>query len=145
MSISLVLIPLAVAAAAKAAARDSPAPQVCTVSTRMRDTRLLVAALGDTGATATVLSDDDIDVRWADLTARLRRDPDGIWAVDFTGTDDTARCIDTITAVDAAYGLRVQAEVVERLRERAPAAGMAVLSESAAANGEVTMVLEVRE
>lgn len=146
MSVSLILIPLALGAVAKAAAsQGSTAPNVCTVSTRLRDPRLLTLALGDTGARATATGPDAIDVEWAELSAQLRRDGDGIWQAHFTGTEDQQRCTDMVLAVDAAYGRRVQAEVVQKVRDRAPAAGMALVSEKVNEDASFTMVLEVRQ
>ncbi|MEV0251792.1 hypothetical protein AB0H76_34745 [Nocardia sp. NPDC050712] len=145
MSISLILVPLAVAAAAKAAsAGGSAQPNTCTVATRLRDPRLLTLALGDTGATAMQSGPDAIDAAWADLVAQLRRGADGIWQAHFTGTGDEQRCVDTVLAIDQAYGQRVQAEVLHKLRDRAPQAGMDLVSETQNSDRSVTMVLEVR-
>ncbi|MFC9996851.1 hypothetical protein [Nocardia sp. NPDC127526] len=146
MSVSLILLPLAIGAVAKAAAsQGTPAANVCTVSTRLRDPRLLTLALGDTGGRATVTGPDAIDVEWAELAAQLRRDADGIWQAHFTGTTDEQRCVDAVLAVDAAYGRRVQAEVLQKVRDRAPAAGMTLVSETTNTDESVTMVLEVNQ
>lgn len=146
MSISLILLPVALGAVAKAAVAQSyPAPNVCTVSTRLRDARLLNLALQDTGARTTSAAPDAIDVEWAQMTAQLRRDAEGVWQAHFHGTEDRQRCVDTVLAIDAAYGLRVQAEVLRRVRDQAPAAGMSLVSQTANADRSVTMVLEVRE
>lgn len=146
MSVSLILVPIALGAAARAAAaHSSPETTACTVSTRLRDPRLLTLALGDTGGRITAAGPDAIDVAWADLAARLTRNPDGIWQAHFTGTTDEQRCVDTILAVDGAYGRRVQAEVLHKVRERAPEAGMTLVSETANTDASVTLVLEVNQ
>lgn len=145
MSISLILLPLAVAAVAKAAAAGGPnQPNVCTVSTRLRDARLLTAALGDTGAEVSAAGPDAIDAAWDELVAEFRRGEDGIWQAHFTGTADEQLCVDTVLAIDQCYGHRVQAEVLHKLRDRAPAAGMTLVSETTNADRSVTMVLEVQ-
>ncbi|MFE6919670.1 hypothetical protein ACFVAV_01355 [Nocardia sp. NPDC057663] len=145
MSISLILLPIALGTVAKvAAAQSSPAQQVCSVSTRLRDAGLLTLAAQDTGAQTMVTAADSIDARWADLSAQLRRGSDGIWQAHFHGTADQQRCVDRVLAIDAAYGLRVQAEVLRRVREQAPAAGMSLVAETANSDRSVTMVLEVR-
>jgi len=144
VSISIILVPLAVAAATKAASMRSGAGNACTVSTRMRDPNLLRTALSDTGARTTLQSPDSIDAEWEGLAAQLRRDPDGVWSAHFTGTRDAARCTEVVQAIDRAYGLRVQEEVIAKLKDRAPAAGMTLLSETANSDASVTMVLEVR-
>lgn len=144
MSVSLILLPIAIGAVAKAAAtHSSPDAATCTVSTRLRDPRLLVLALGDTGGRVTATGPDSIDVEWAELAAQLSRDADGIWQAHFTGTTDEQRCIASIMTVDAAYGRRVQAEVLHKVRERAPQAGMTLVSETANNDASVTVVLEV--
>lgn len=147
VSISIVLLPLAVAAASAVAHRGNAKtdqPNVCVVSTRMRDPRLLVTALGDTGATASALSQDTIEAAWGDLVAQLRRDEDGIWSAHFTGTSDAERCVEAVMALDRAYGQRVQEQVVATLRDRAPEAGMTVLSQTTNSDSSITMMLEVQ-
>ena len=61
MSVSLILVPLAVAAVAAAhgarAGRDAAGRVVCQVQTRMRDETLLAAALRETNAVVT--ADDE--------------------------------------------------------------------------------------
>ncbi|MFC6009563.1 hypothetical protein [Nocardia lasii] len=144
MSISLILVPIAIGAVAKAAAaHSSPDAATCTVSTRLRDRRLLALALADTGGRVTDTGPDAIDVEWERLAAQLRRDTDGIWQAHFTGTTDEQECVASIMRVDTAYGRRVQAEVLNRVRERAPEAGMTLVSETANTDASVTMVLEV--
>ena len=50
---------------------------------------------------------------------------------------------EVVTAIDTAYGLRVQQAVLTRLRERAPLAGMSIASESVDDNDTVTVVLDL--
>ena len=146
MSISIVLLPLAVAAVRTAADRIDRRLEkgglVCSVSTRMRDGVLLARALEDTGAAVTP-SDDALEIAWTDVTARFDRDADGIWSAHFDGDVDEDRARELVGAIDAAYGRRVQSAVVERLRERAPAAGLRLDSETVAADSSVTLVLTV--
>ena len=145
MSISIVLIPAAIAAATWAAShgekRDSEGRTVIGVSTRMRDVGLLTEALADTRAVVTQRSDDSLIARWQNVSAHFHRDParaDAAWEVDFIGqgraerrelsqvTEESVQGI--VAAVDAAYGRRVQQAVLTRLRERAPQAGMTLPS-----------------
>lgn len=160
MSISIVLIPAAIAAATWAAShgekRESEGRTVIGVSTRMRDAGLLAGALTDTSALVTPQSADSLIARWQNVTAHFHRDParaDAAWQVDFIGqgraerremsqvTEESVQGI--VAAVDAAYGRRVQQAVLARLRERAPLAGMTIASETVDDTDTVTVVLDL--
>ncbi|MGC4786820.1 hypothetical protein ACLQ22_03085 [Micromonospora sp. DT178] len=146
MSVSLILLPLAVAAVAAThgatAGRDGEGRVVCEVQTRMRDETLLVAALGDTGAVVTT-EPDAIIADWAEVRAGFRRGEDGIWSAHFTGEVDEQRAVEAVRAIDAAYGRQVQRAVLERLREQAPAAGLRLESEQVTEDASVRLVFAV--
>ncbi|MET8832773.1 hypothetical protein ABZV78_02490 [Micromonospora sp. NPDC004540] len=146
MSVSLVLVPLAVAAVAAAhgatAGRDSAGRIVCQVQTRMRDETLLAAALRESNAVVTA-DGKDIVAAWDRVRANFRRGQDGVWSAHLTGDIDEQRAVDIIRAVDAGYGRQVQRAVLERLRERAPAAGLRLESESVAEDASVRLVFAV--
>lgn len=145
MSIELILLPMAVAAfsawQAKSGA-DEAGRHFVAVHTRMRDGRLLKAALADTGAT---IADqrDVIVAAWGETQGRFTRDQQGIWSVHFPGETRYEMATTLIAKVDAAYGLQVQHEVLARLRDRAPQAGMEIESESVENDHSVTLVLNV--
>ena len=146
MSVSLVLVPLAFAAvsayqAARASA-DDEGRTVCHVATRMRDERLLGEALADTGAHV-VPHQGSLVARWQGVDATFARDEHGVWQVDLTGEVTPESAAQVVAAVDAAYGVRVQQEVLTRIRERARTAGMAVESERVEQDRSVTLVLTV--
>ncbi|WP_327006819.1 hypothetical protein OHA72_05810 [Dactylosporangium sp. NBC_01737] len=146
MSVSLILVPLAVAAVSAAhglrSGRDNQQQVVCQVQTRMRDAALLAAALRGTDAEVTE-GNGEIVAGWQGVRARFTRNQDEIWEAHFTGTVDEERAVDIVRAIDAGYGLQVQRAVLERLRERAPAAGLRLESESAAADKSVRLVFAV--
>lgn len=146
MSVSLILVPLAVAAVAAAhVVRSSPDNSnriICQVRTRMRDETLLAAALRETDAEVTV-DGQEIVATWSDVRAGFRRDQDGIWTAHFTGEIDEQRATEIVRAVDAGYGRQVQATVLQRLRERAPAAGLRLESESLVEDAGVRLVFAV--
>ncbi|MDT0530415.1 hypothetical protein RM555_15595 [Micromonospora sp. DSM 115977] len=146
MSVSLILLPLAVAAVAAThaatAGRDGQGRVVCQVQTRMRDETLLVTALRDTGAVVTT-EPDAIIADWADVRAGFRRGEDGIWSAHFTGEVDEPRAVEAVRAIDAAYGRQVQRAVLERLREQAPAAGLRLESEQVTEDASVRLVFAV--
>ena len=146
MSVELVLVPLAFAAvSAWQASRkkaDEQGRTVQHVQTRMRDASLLAAALEDTEAQVSN-TPVGIAAAWQGVRGDFRRDDQGIWQVDFTGDVDERRAGDIVAAIDQAYGLQVQQAVLARLRERAPAAGMTIESETVDADDNVTLVLAV--
>lgn len=159
MSVSVLLVPVAIAAVAavNAALDNKPAnresnkadqvesvPQV-QVQTRMRDLDLLQAALADTQAEVTHAAENSIEAAWSDATAVFERDAEGIWQVHFSGEDvDRQRAGEIVQAIDAAYARRVQQAVVRKLRERAHTAGLELASETLEEDQSVTMVLNVR-
>jgi hypothetical protein len=144
MSVSLLLVPLALAgaAAAQAAAeRKESGRTVVQVQTRMRDVTLLAEALRDTGATVTS-GPDNVTAVWGEQAVTFARDSAGIWSAHAAGmTGDVAVAL--ITAVDQAYGRRVQQAVLERLRDRAPEAGLRLESETTQPDASVRLVFEV--
>jgi hypothetical protein len=146
MSVSIVLVPLAIAAVsawqAGRADVDDHGRVVCVVQTRMRDQGLLTAALRDSHAEVSHV-DDRIEARWQGVEAQFVRDPDGIWQSHFTGDVDIDRASSIVAAIDVAYGRQVQQAVLAKLRERAPTAGMSVTSETVENDDSVTLVLAV--
>ncbi|GGN76550.1 hypothetical protein GCM10010112_48830 [Actinoplanes lobatus] len=143
MSVSLLLVPLAMAGAAAIQARAAgQSDGVCDVRTRMRDVTLLGEALRDTGATV-VTSGETLTAVWGETkaSATFTRDAEGIWGAHFTGIQQD-RAVELVTAVDEAYGRRVQRAVLERLRDQAPAAGLRLESESVT-DDAVRLVFEV--
>ncbi|MFT4009185.1 MAG: hypothetical protein QM655_03985 [Nocardioidaceae bacterium] len=146
MSISIVLVPLAVAAIsawqASRQEQDAEGRTVCHVQTRMKDQGLLAAALRDTRANVTV-SPEALVARWQGVEAMFQRDEQGIWQANFTGDVDVNRASGIVAAIDVAYGRQVQQAVLAKLRERAPTAGMTVASETVEADSSVTLVLNM--
>lgn len=146
MSISLTLVPLALAAVGAWQASRAPGVDqertVQHVQTRMRDEGLLAAALNDTQA-AVAYSEDALLADWQGVHAEFRRDAEGIWRVDLIGDVDQDKAASIVTAIDQAYGRRVQEAVLARLRERAPSAGMVVTSETVADDDSVVLVLDL--
>jgi hypothetical protein len=156
MSIEIVLLPLAIAAiSAYQAKRDADATgrQVVAVETRMKNEHLLEAALADIGATvsrdeAGILAEwhglQDRDARaGGGKTARFVRNAQGIWTVHVLGEATVEEATELVRSVDAAYGRRVQQDVLTRLRARAPEVGMTVESETVEDDDSVLLTLNV--
>lgn len=146
MSISLVLVPLAIAAIGAfqigRSETDAEGRNVCHVQTRMRDSSLLKAALSDTNAISSQ-TPETIVADWHGIRALFHRNEQGIWQVDFTGDVDGTKAANIVAAVDHAYGRQVQRAVLARLRAQAPSAGMIVASETIEDDDSVTMVLSM--
>jgi hypothetical protein len=109
----------------------------------MRDATLLSAALRESKAVVTVFDGDTLDAAWDGVQARFRRDQESIWSAHFTGDVDEQRAVDIAAAVDAAYGRQVQRAVLDRLRERAPAAGLRLESENVIEDESVRLVFQI--
>lgn len=146
MSVSLLLVPLAVATVAAVrgatAGRDDQGRVICQVQTRMRDETLLAGALRETGAVVDA-GQDEITAAWEGVRASFRRDADGIWSAHLAGDVDQERAVGIVQAVDVAYGRQVQRAVLDRLREHAPAAGLRLESEQVTEDASVRLVFAV--
>lgn len=174
MSVSLILVPAALAVAglaggagvfgamsqrdeaseSAAAPRPStvpvaPVPSSVTVQTRMKDADLLSAALRDLGAAQVDRTGDELTAVVDDLELRMTRDAEGIWAAFITGADgreaNRAEAESLVQRMDSAYAHQVQQAVAERIRSRADSAGFELVSESRQDDDSVTMVLSVRD
>jgi hypothetical protein len=145
VSIEIVLVPIAVAAfsAWQANRRTSDdGRELVVVSTRMKDAGLLAHALGDLQAEVEV-GPGVVTASWPSLQARFTQGADAVWTAHFVGEVTSATATDVVRDLDRAYGLRVQQAVLERVRARAPEAGMSVESETVGEDRTVTLVLNV--
>lgn len=143
MSISLILASHAVGDADGDLSAVAGAGQVvCEVRTRMRDERLLAAALRETGAAVTADA-HEIAALWQGVRAAFARNANGVWSAHFTGEVDESRAVEIVRAIDTGYGRQVQRAVLERLRERAPAAGLSLESETTTEDAGVRLVFAV--
>ncbi|PWC06375.1 hypothetical protein [Mycetocola zhujimingii] len=162
MSVTLVLLPLALGAAAAAGgvgalgavitaangravnSGSGSSPEV-RVRTRMKDSTLLADALSGIGATAVEVSQTRVtaEVNRAVLTMSLT--DDGVWEAHVEGHSVTvASATELVERLDAEYAERVQQAVAEKIRMRADGAGFDLVSETRESDDTVTMVLNVR-
>jgi hypothetical protein len=173
MSVSLILVPAALAAVTAVSAaggagilslvgtqttdeephtaveESGGGAQPIQVQTRMKDPDLLGDALRDLGATEVTVGADEISAVVDDLELSMTRTPDGVWAAHFQRLDghELAESVaaDVVARLDAAYALRVQQAVAARIRDRADVAGFELVSETRDDEDTVTMVLTVKE
>jgi len=165
MSISLLLIPAALAAAAAAGTAgvagavgmvagaredgDGGRPTPVAVRTRMKDPDLLAAALADLGATSVAWQDGALTGVVDGLEIEMARTEDGVWGAHLRRVDGhevaEAEAAGLIGRLDAAYAVHVQRAVAERIRSRADSAGFELVSETRDDADTVTMVLAVKD
>ncbi|GGE94686.1 hypothetical protein [Mycetocola zhadangensis] len=163
MSVTLVLLPIALAAAAAAggvgvagavhAAKNTddveagPTPAV-RVRTRMKDSTLLADALNNLGATAVTVTRSTVSAQVDDVLLTMTLSDDGIWEAhieSLTGQVVTeATAAELIARLDAEYAAGVQQAVAEKIRLRAADSGFDLVSETRDVDDTVTMVLNVR-
>ncbi|WP_203580908.1 hypothetical protein [Microbacterium hibisci] len=172
MSVSLILIPAALAAVtaisaaggigalsqlggdresdgAETGAVDDGGARPISVRTRMKDPDLLGDALRDLGATQVAYDGDRLTALVEGVELEMARSEEGVWAAHFRRADglelaetDAAALVQRL---DAAYALRVQQTVAARIRERAASAGFELVSETRDDQDTVTMVLDVKD
>jgi hypothetical protein len=173
MSVSLILIPAALAAVTAISAAggigalsqvggdreverdievdraEAEGPRPVSVRTRMKDPDLLGDALRDIGAAAVTQSDADLTAVIDGVELAMTRSPEGVWAAHFRRADGLELAETDAAALverlDAAYALRVQQTVASRIRERAASAGFELVSETRDDDDTVTMVLDVKD
>jgi len=172
MSVSLILIPAALAAVtaitaaggigalaqtggtrggdrAETDAVGEDGPRPVSVRTRMKDPDLLADALRDIGATDVVQDGDDLTAVIDGVELAMTRSAEGVWAAHFHRADglelaETDAAV-LVEGLDTAYALRVQQTVATRIRERAASAGFELVSETRDDDDTVTMVLDVKD
>ena len=161
MSVTLVLLPIALAAAAAAGgvgalgavttakntASSGGRPSEIRVRTRMKDSTLLADALAGLGATAVDVSRSRVtaDIDGVALTMTLT--DDGVWEAHVESDDREVTVVsatELLQRLDTAYAAGVQQAVAEKIRLRAVDAGFDLVSETRETDDTVTMVLNVR-
>jgi hypothetical protein len=168
MSVSIILIPAAIAAIASMAAGGAGAagvgvgiagairsitgganePTTMQVRTRMKDRGLLSDALKDLGAVDVEVG-DEVAATIDGIKLVMQSTPEGIWAANFTSKDrkkevTTAEATKLAERLDAAYAARVQTAVAARIREKASDAGLDLVSETVQDDESLTLTLNVR-
>lgn len=173
MSVTLLLIPAALAAATVAGTAGTAgvlsmlggeraggeieredevataAPRPVEVRTRMKDPTLLADALRALGATGVESVEGDILAEVDGIALRLSRTPDEVWQIHAERVDGfelaEADAVALAERLDAAYAAEVQRAVAARIRARADAAGFELSSETRDDDDTLTMVLTVKE
>ena len=158
MSVTLILLPIALAVAAaaggvgavgavvtaKGSDHDESRPEI-RVRTRMKDGTLLTDALTNLSASAIDVSPTRVTAEVGGFVLTLTLTEDAVWEAHVEGRDVTlASASELLQQLDTEYALMVQQAVAEKIRARAEGAGFDLVSETRAADDTVTMVLNVR-
>ena len=145
MSLEIVLVPLAFAAVGAWKARRPASDNTPTihVASRMRHGGLLADSLSDLGIAVTHESEGHISAVQQERKLEFRRNDEDLWVATFDGSWSEGEAMELLTRLDAAYGRRVQQDVIAKIHERAPAAGMHITSEVVDNEDTVTLMLSV--
>jgi hypothetical protein len=149
MSLEIILIPLAIALITKAqskAKEDNPntASHQVAVETRMKNLELLQNAMRNIGC-ITTMQENEIAASLNSLNFTFKKNSQGIWAATFVAGTTLEAAEQVIGQIDKAYGIEVQAEVLRKIKERAPQSGMTLESETINEDSSVTLVLAVNQ
>ena len=149
MSLEIILIPLAIALVTKAQTKakennpNSSSHQVA-VETRMKNLELLQNAMRNIGCTTT-MQEGEISASLDSINFTFKKNPHGFWAARFIAGTSVDVAEQIIGQIDKAYGIEVQAEVLRKIKERAPQSGMTLESETINEDSSVTLVLAVNQ
>ncbi|WP_104164126.1 hypothetical protein [Cryobacterium sp. N22] len=162
MSVTLILLPLALAAAAAAGGvgaigaavtakggnADEHARPEIRVRTRMKDSTLLTDALTNLGATAIDVSRTRVTAEVDGVSLTMTLTEDAVWEAHVEGLDGrdvtVVSATELLQRLDTEYAGMVQQAVAEKIRARAEGSGFELVSETREADDTVTMVLNVR-
>jgi hypothetical protein len=96
------------------------------------------------GCTVTA-TQNEIAGNFHSILFTFKRDTAGIWNATFVAGTTLQSATQIIQAIDKAYGLEVQSEVLRKIKERAPQNGMALESETVNEDSSISLVLTVNQ
>jgi hypothetical protein len=161
MSVTLILLPIALAAAAAAGGvgalgatltakggnHSQPAPEI-RVRTRMKDSTLLSDALTNLGATELAVSRTRVTARLDGVSLTMTLTEDAVWEAHVESLDGqevtVVSATELLQRLDGEYAAMVQQAVAQKIRLRAEGSGFDLVSETRDVDDTVTMVLNVR-
>lgn len=145
LSVSLALIPVAIAVAGAIATRREAQqdPQDSfRLRTRMKDEELLHAALENYGC-GSVVAGETVDSALGDTRMVFGRDETGAFEALFVGDISAEHGASFLAELDEEYTLLVQQRVYQNLLSRAEERGLVVESEQVQEDNSVTITLRV--
>ncbi len=114
------------------------------VETRMKNLELLQNAMRNIGCTTT-MQENEIAASLNSIYFTFKKNSEGIWTAGFVAGTSVDVAEQIISQIDKAYGIEVQAEVLRKIKERAPQSGMTLESETINEDASVTLVLAVNQ
>lgn len=149
MSLEIILIPLAIALVTQVKSKSkeniiNESSHQVAVETRMKNLELLENAMRNIGCTTT-MQEGEIAASLNTTNFTFKKNSQGIWAVRFIAGTSVEIAEQIIGQIDKAYGIEVQAEVLRKIKERAPQSGMTLESETINEDSSVTLVLAVNQ
>ena len=149
MSLEIILIPMAIALITKAHSKANENTPIASshqvnVETRMKNLELLQNAMRNIGCTTT-MQENEIAASLNSIYFTFKKNSEGIWTAGFVAGTSVDVAEQIISQIDKAYGIEVQAEVLRKIKERAPQSGMTLESETINEDASVTLVLAVNQ
>lgn len=149
MSLEIILVPMAIALITKAHSKATEnTPNASThqvvVETRMKNATLLANAMENIGCSTTI-TPTEIAASLNSIYFTFSQNTDGIWKANFIEGTSVIAAEQIIGQIDKAYGIEVQAEVLKKIKDRAPQNGMTLESETINQDASVTVVLAVNQ
>ena len=148
MSVTLALIPVAIAVAGAIASRTERPQDASNSSrfeTKMRDETLLERALGNHGCRTVVTGDENVDSALGETRIRFERDERGVFEAVFVGDIAVDEAQGFLEALDEEYALLVQQQVYENLLLRARKRGLVMEFEEVQDDNSIVLTFEVQE
>lgn len=145
MSVTLALIPVAIAVAGAVSTRKQgreESPRGFRLETRMKDEELLRTALERYGC-KNVVKDESVDAAWGETRMLFERDERGVFHAVFTKDISAENATSFLTELDAEYALLVQENVYRNLISRANEKGLIVESDEILEDNSVVITLRV--
>jgi hypothetical protein len=110
----------------------------------MKNLELLQNSMRNIGCTTT-MQENEIAASLNSIFFTFKKNAEGIWAARFVAGTTVEVAEQIISQIDKAYGIEVQAEVLRKIKERAPQSGMTLESETINEDASVTLVLAVNQ
>ncbi len=149
MSLEILLIPMAIALVTKVHSKvnentPNASSRQVAVETRMKNQDLLQNAMKSIGCTTNMVK-NEITASLNSNYFTFKKNSEGIWAANFVAGTSVDVAEKIIGQIDKAYGIEVQAEVLRKIKERAPQTGMTLESETINEDSSVTLILAVNQ
>lgn len=145
MSVEFLLIPIAISIASALAAsqrKQIARPNCFVIGTRLKDPKLLQAALSSLGCRS-VSSGADVQSTSEGAQISFEKNEDGLFDAVFAGVSSQERAATFLQEVDAEYTRLLQEQVYKRLMARAKDRGLNLESQEVQADNSIVLTFTV--